>query len=53
MNKRKLSLPAWIFIAMIAGILVGLLFIGKADFTGAYIKPIGTIYINLLKLNQI
>ena len=49
MSKRKLSLPAWIFIAMIAGILVGLLFIGNSDFTGAYIKPIGTIYINLLK----
>ena len=48
-TKRKLSLPAWIFIAMIAGIVVGLFFIGNADFTGAYIKPIGTIYINLLK----
>ena len=50
MNKRKLSLPAWIFIAMIAGILVGLMFIGKSDFTGAYIKPIGTIFLNLLKM---
>ena len=48
-TKRKLSLPAWIFIGMLAGILVGLLFIGNPGFTNDYIKPIGTIYINLLK----
>ena len=61
-TKRKLSLPAWIFIAMVAGILVGLLFgwekiaallgMDKAALAGIttdYIKPIGTSYINLLK----
>ncbi len=47
MEKKKLSLPAWIFIGMIAGILVGLVLPG--DFTTPYLKPIGTIYINLLK----
>ena len=46
---KKLSLPAWIFIGMLTGILVGLLFLGNPDFTTQYIKPIGTIYINLLK----
>ena len=48
-TKRKLSLPAWIFIGMLAGILVGLLFIGNPDITTKFFKPIGTIYINLLK----
>ncbi|MCI5992634.1 MAG: dicarboxylate/amino acid:cation symporter [Clostridiales bacterium] len=48
-KKRKLSLPAWIFIGMLAGILVGLLFTKNAQFTTDWIKPIGTIYINLLK----
>ena len=48
-EKRKLSLPVQIFIGMIAGILLGLVLIGKGDFTSAYIKPFGTIYINLLK----
>ena len=47
--KRKLSLPAWIFIGMLAGILVGLLFIGHPDIPATYLKPFGTIYINLLK----
>ena len=48
-KKRKLSLPAWIFIGMLAGILVGLRFTKNAQFTTDWIKPIGTIYINLLK----
>ena len=48
-EKRKLSLAAWIFIGMVAGILVGLLFIKNPQFTTDWIKPIGTIYINLLK----
>ena len=48
-NKRKLSLPAWIFIGMFAGILAGLCFLGNPEFTKEWIKPIGTIYINLLK----
>ena len=48
-EKKKLSLPAWIFIGMVAGILVGLCFLKAPDFTTNYIKPVGTIYINLLK----
>lgn len=48
-SVKKLSLPAWIFIGMFAGILVGLCFLGNPDFTTNYLKPIGTIYINLLK----
>ena len=49
MEKKKLSLPAKIFIGMLAGIIVGLLFIKNPAFTTDYLKPIGTIYINLLK----
>ena len=48
-QKRKLSLPAWIFIGMFLGILAGLCFINAPEFTTDYLKPIGTIYINLLK----
>ena len=48
-KKKKLSLPAKIFIGMFAGIIVGVLFLGNPDFTTDYLKPIGTIYINLLK----
>ena len=50
-EKKKLSLPAWIFIGMLAGIAAGLIFAfaGLGDFTTEWIKPIGTIYVNLLK----
>ena len=50
-EKKKLSLPAWIFIGMLAGIVAGLIFAfaGLGDFTTEWIKPIGTIYVNLLK----
>ncbi len=51
-TKKKLSLAAWIGIAMVAGILVGLIGIwapGFAQFTTDYMKPFGTIFINLLK----
>ncbi|MBE6992747.1 MAG: dicarboxylate/amino acid:cation symporter [Ruminococcaceae bacterium] len=34
---------------MFAGILAGLCFLGNPGFTDEYIKPFGTIYINLLK----
>ncbi len=47
---KKITLPAWIFISLVLGILVGLCFLGNPDFTTDYIKPFGTIYINLLKL---
>ena len=49
--KKKLELPAQIFIALIAGIAAGLVcyFTGLADFTATYIKPFGTIFVNLLK----
>lgn len=49
-QKRKLNLPAWIIIGMLAGIAVGLIFLKiGGTFTTDYLKPLGTIYINLLK----
>jgi len=48
-EKKKISLPLWILIGMFAGIIVGLCFLKAPQFTTDYIKPIGTIYINLLK----
>ena len=49
--KKKLSLPMQILIALILGVIVGIIcyFTGTADFTTNYLKPFGTIFINLLK----
>ena len=49
--QKKLSLPKQIVIALILGIIVGFFFdqIGIPEFTTNYLKPIGTIFINLLK----
>ncbi len=51
MEKKKLTLPMKIGIALLIGIVLGLIcyFAGLADFTAAYLKPFGTIFVNLLK----
>ena len=46
---KKIKLPGWIFIGMILGILAGLCFLGAPEIATGYIKPFGTIYVNLLK----
>ena len=50
--KKKLSLAMKIVIALVLGIIVGLIFYfaGNPEFTAKYLKPFGTIFINLLKL---
>ncbi len=51
-KKRKINLAGWIIIAMFAGIAVGFIFLlaaPESTFTTEYLKPVGTIYINLLK----
>ena len=48
-QKKKLSLAMQIFIALILAILVGLLIQSHADFANSYIKPFGTIFLNLVK----
>ncbi len=51
MQKKKLSLASQIFIALILGIIAGLLFMmaGAADIAVEFIKPFGTIFLNLIK----
>lgn len=49
MKKKKISLALQIFIALVLAILVGLLMQNHADFANGYIKPFGTIFLNLLK----
>ena len=48
-KKRKLSLAAWIFIGLALGIVVGIMFTGNPDFANNYIKPFGTLFLNLIK----
>ncbi|MEA4934442.1 MAG: dicarboxylate/amino acid:cation symporter [Lawsonibacter sp.] len=52
MKTKKLPLAFWIFIGLIAGIVVGLVLMpvpGGRDIAKQYIKPFGTIFLNLLK----
>ena len=49
MKKLKSNLAAQIFIALVLAIVVGLLFGKNAAFLNDYIKPFGTIFLNLLK----
>lgn len=48
-NKKKLSLAMQIFIALVLAIIAGLLLQNYADFAENYIKPFGTIFLNLVK----
>ena len=47
--KKKLPLAIQIFIALILGIIAGLLMQSHADIAENYIKPFGTIFLNLVK----
>lgn len=44
-----MSLAMQIFIALILAIVIGLLIQSHADFANTYIKPFGTIFLNLVK----
>ncbi|MBQ4445206.1 MAG: cation:dicarboxylase symporter family transporter, partial [Prevotella sp.] len=46
---KKLSLTSQIAIALVLAIIAGVLLGGHADFADTYIKPFGTIFMNLLK----
>ena len=51
-EKKKLGLAAWIFIAMLVGIVVGVVASGSegaVTIISTYIKPFGTIFVSLLK----
>ena len=48
-QRKKVPLAMQIFIALVLAIIVGLLLQKHADFATAYIKPFGTIFLNLVK----
>lgn len=49
-GKKKVSLTMWIFGALVLGVIVGLLMQGNAEIAENYIKPFGTIFLNLIKM---
>ena len=46
---KKLALSTQIFIALVLAIIAGIAFTGNPDFAVKYIKPFGTIFLNLIK----
>ena len=48
-SKKKLTLAIQIFIALVLGIVVGVCLTKQAAFANSYIKPFGTIFLNLVK----
>lgn len=48
-ERKKLSLATWIFISLALGIVVGMCFMSNPAIVDTYIKPFGTIFLNLVK----
>ena len=49
-EKKKVSLTVKITVSLVLGVLAGLALQNHADFAVNYIKPFGTIYLNLIKM---
>ena len=49
MEKKKLALSTQIFIALVIAIVVGIALTGNPAIATRYIKPFGTIFLNLIK----
>ena len=52
MNTKKLPLAFWIFVGLVIGIVAGLALMaipGGVDFAKTYVKPFGTIFLNLIQ----
>ena len=47
--KKKISLPTQVIIALVLGVIAGLLLYGQDDVAN-YIKPFGDVFINLIKM---
>ena len=47
--KKKISLPTQVIIALVLGVIVGLLLYGQDDVAN-YIKPFGDVFLNLIKM---
>ena len=52
-NMKKIALHWKIIIGMVLGVVYGLIAnkLGWVDFTNAWIKPWGVIFVNLLKMS--
>ena len=48
-KKKRIALPLQIFIGLALGIIAGLCFMGAPEIAVDYIKPFGTIFLNLIK----
>ena len=48
-QKKKMALSTQIFIALVLAIIAGVAFTGNPTFATSYIKPFGTIFLNLIK----
>ena len=48
-EKTKMSLATQIFIALVAGIIAGIALTGNVSIATTYIRPFGTIFLNLIK----
>ena len=48
-EKKKMSLALQIFIALVLSVIAGLALQNVSEFTTSYIKPFGTIFLNLVK----
>lgn len=49
-SKKKMSLTLKITISLLLGVIAGIALQSNADIAVNYIKPIGTIYLNLIKM---
>lgn len=50
MKKRKLSFSSLILLSLILGVVAGLILQNHASIATTYIQPVGTIFLNLLKM---
>ena len=48
-EKKKMALSTQIFIALVLAIIAGIALTGHPEFATGYIKPFGTIFLNLIK----
>ncbi len=49
MQKKKMALSTQIFIALVLAIIAGVALVGHPGIATGYIKPFGTIFLNLIK----
>ena len=48
MRMKKKPLALWIFTGLALGIVAGMLLMSRPDIAEMYIKPFGTLFLNLL-----